>query len=58
MTKTGTTFDHEIPVAVRTPEARSGDLIPQAVLGAFVGIVPIAIGLMVYPALRGSGHGA
>jgi zinc transporter ZupT len=55
VTKTGTTFDHEIPVAVRTPEAHSGQLVPQAVLGAFVGIVPVAIGLMFYPALRGVG---
>jgi zinc transporter ZupT len=55
VTKTGTTFDHEIPVAVRTPEAQSSQLIPQAVLGAFVGIVPVAIGLMFYPALRGVG---
>ncbi len=55
VTKTGTTFDHEIPVAVRTPEAQSSQLVPQAVLGAFVGIVPVAIGLMFYPALRGIG---
>jgi zinc transporter ZupT len=55
VTKTGTTFDHEIPVAVRTPEAHLSQLVPQAVLGAFVGIVPVAIGLMFYPALRGVG---
>ncbi|ANY81213.1 metal transporter [Microvirga ossetica] len=55
VTKTGTTFDHEIPVAVRTPEAHSSQLVPQAVLGAFVGIVPVAIGLMFYPMLRGVG---
>ena len=55
VTKTGTTFDHEIPVAVRTPEAQSSQLVPQAMLGAFVGIVPVAIGLMFYPALRGVG---
>ncbi|QRM35337.1 metal transporter (plasmid) [Microvirga sp. VF16] len=55
VTKTGTTFDHEIPVAVRTPEADSSQLVPQAVLGAFVGIVPVSLGLMFYPALRGVG---
>ena len=27
----------------------------QAVLGAFVGILPVAVGLMFYPALRGAG---
>ncbi|QRM31608.1 metal transporter [Microvirga sp. VF16] len=55
VTKTGTTFDHEVPVAVRTPEFQSSQLVPQAMLGAFVGIVPVAIGLMFYPALRGVG---
>ena len=58
MTKTGTTFDHEIPVAVPTPEAQSNQLVPQAILGAFVGILPVAIGLMFYPVLRGVGRQA
>ena len=55
VTKTGTTFDHEIAVAVPTPRLDSSQLVSQAVLGAFVGIVPVAIGLMFYPALRGVG---
>jgi len=55
VTKTGTTFDHEIPVAVRTPEADSSQLVPQAMLGAFVGLLPVSLGLMFYPLLRGVG---
>ena len=55
VTSTGTTFEHEIPVAVPTPEATSGRLVSQGILGAFVGILPVAIGLMFYPALRGAG---
>lgn len=55
VTNTGATFEHEIPVAVPTPQLTSGSLISQAVLGAFVGILPVAIGLMFYPALRGAG---
>ena len=55
VTRTGATFEHEIPVAVATPVATSGNLIPQAILGIFVGILPVAIGLMFYPALRGAG---
>lgn len=55
VTNTGATFDHEIPVAVATPVATSGTLASQALLGAFVGILPVAIGLMFYPALRGAG---
>ena len=55
VTSTGATFDHQIPVAVPTPEVTSGSLLSQAILGAFVGILPVAIGLMFYPALRGAG---
>jgi zinc transporter ZupT len=56
VSRTGATFEHEIPVAVPTPEAQANQLIPQALLGAFVGILPVAIGLMFYPALRGVGQ--
>jgi zinc transporter ZupT len=56
VTRTGTKFAHEIPVAVATPQADANQLIPQALVGAFVGILPVAIGLMFYPALRGIGQ--
>jgi zinc transporter ZupT len=53
ISRTGATFDHEIEVAVPTPQADANQLVPQAFLGAFVGVFPVAIGLMFYPALRG-----
>ena len=56
VTNTGATFEHEIPVAVATPTPDGRSLIAQALLGVFVGIVPVAIGLMFYPALRGVGR--
>lgn len=56
VTNTGATFEHEIPVAVNTPTASSASLTSQAMIGAFVGILPVAIGLMFYPALRGVGR--
>lgn len=56
VTNTGTAFEHEIPVAVPTPKASAGQLIPQAIVGMIVGILPVAIGLMFYPALRGVGR--
>ena len=52
VTKTGATFEHEIEVAVPTPTPDVNQLRPQALVGAFVGILPVAIGLMFYPALR------
>lgn len=52
VTKTGATFEHEIAVAVPTPKAHGNQLQPQALVGAFVGILPVAIGLMFYPAMK------
>jgi zinc transporter ZupT len=57
VTNTGTTFEHEIAVAVPTPVANAATLWSQMRLGAFVGIVPVAIGLMFFPALHGIGRG-
>jgi zinc transporter ZupT len=56
VTNTGATFEHEIAVAVPTPTRDSISFASQAVLGAFVGLLPVAIGLMFYPALRGVGQ--
>ncbi|WP_269932524.1 metal transporter [Aminobacter sp. HY435] len=56
VTNTGATFAHEIPVAVATPVPDGSSLLSQALLGIFVGIVPVAVGLMFYPALRGVGR--
>lgn len=55
VTNTGATFAREIPVAVATPEPTAANLYSQAILGAFVGILPVAVGLAFYPALRGAG---
>lgn len=52
VTNTGATFDHEIAVAVPTPQATAGQLQAQAMIGILVGIVPVALGLMFYPVLR------
>lgn len=56
VTSTGTLFEHEIPVALPTPTPSSLDIVSQALLGVFVGILPVAVGLMFYPALRGLGR--
>lgn len=52
LSKTGTPFEKEIEVAVATPQSQFGHLGPQAVLGTFVGIVPVVIGMLFYPAMR------
>jgi ZIP family zinc transporter len=55
LSKTGTSFKKDIDVAVATPKAQAGQLVPQALLGIFVGIVPVVIGMLFYPAMRGVG---
>jgi zinc transporter ZupT len=55
VTNTGATFEHEIAVAVPTPQLTAGQLQLQALVGIFVGIVPVAIGLLFFPALRNVG---
>ncbi len=57
VTNTGATFEHEVAVAVPTPVATSGMLLPQAIVGLIVGVLPVAIGLMFYPALRNASRG-
>lgn len=57
VTRTGVTFDHPIAVAVPTPKADPGQLRLQAMVGALVGLLPVALGLMFFPAMRGFGRG-
>ncbi len=56
LSSTGVVFAHEIGVAVPTPKASANQLRPQAKVGAIVGLLPVALGLMFYPALRGVGR--
>ena len=53
LTKTGTPFEFEIALAIARPIAQTGSLWSQAILGFFVGVLPVAFGLMLYPVLRG-----
>ncbi|UPH70412.1 metal transporter [Abyssibius alkaniclasticus] len=57
LTNTGMTFAHEIAVAVATPKPSGPQLRLQAIIGAIVGLLPVALGLMFYPAMRGVGQG-
>lgn len=56
VTDTGATFDHEIAVAVPTPQPTATALGAQAIIGLIVGLLPVSVGLMFYPALRGIGR--
>jgi len=55
LTNTGALFEHSIDVAVATPAMTGERLLFYALIGLFVGVVPIALGMMFYPALRSGG---
>jgi len=49
---TGGTFIHEIPVAVETPEADAGFFGLMALLGIYVGVIPVSLGMLWLPFVR------
>ena len=53
LSSTGTKFEHEIPVALQTPEAGPRHLMIFALIGIFVGVIPVALGLLWFPVVRG-----
>jgi ZIP family zinc transporter len=48
----GITFDHEIPVAMETPAADAASFVAFTLVGLYVGVLPVAIGLLWLPFLR------
>jgi zinc transporter, ZIP family len=56
LTSTGTPFEHEIPVAVETPRVSASQLAAFALIGLYVGVLPVALGLCWFPVLAGLGR--
>ena len=52
ITSTGGTFAHEIPVAVETPTRDLSFFGLMALLGVYVGVIPVALGMLWLPWLR------
>jgi len=52
VTSSGLTFSHEIPVAIATPQPGLRYLGIFGLIGLYVGVIPVAIGLLWYPFLR------
>ncbi len=52
ITNTGLTFDHPIEVAMATPEWSLQRLLSYALLGFYIGVIPVALGLFFYPGLN------
>ncbi len=49
-------FNVEIPVAFRTPQPTQRTFLSFALIGLYVGVIPIALGLLWFPALRQLGR--
>jgi zinc transporter, ZIP family len=52
LTSSGATIEHEIDVAVETPEADAGFFGLMALLGTYVGVIPVALGMLFLPFVR------
>ncbi|HEV2076017.1 MAG TPA: hypothetical protein VGR10_07235 [Thermoleophilaceae bacterium] len=52
LTSSGATVEHEVEVAVATPEADGGFYGLMALLGTYVGVIPVALGMLFLPFLR------
>jgi ZIP family zinc transporter len=55
VTRTGLTFEHEIGVAWPTPQVGMTEIGRLTLGGLFVGVLPVALGMLFYPALRAGG---
>jgi len=55
ITSTGTTADHQIEAAARTPDADLGFYGLMALIGIYVGVIPVAIGMLWLPWIRRTG---
>ena len=49
LTSTGTSFEHEIPVAVETPTPNARFFGVFTLIGLYVGVIPVVIGLLWFP---------
>ncbi len=52
VSETGATTEHEIPVAVQTPTPDGRFYGLMALLGLYVGVIPVALGMLFLPFLR------
>jgi ZIP family zinc transporter len=49
LSSTGTPFVHEIPVAIASPEPDIRYFVTFALIGLYVGVIPVALGLLWFP---------
>jgi ZIP family zinc transporter len=52
VTETGVRVEHEVEAAAETPRLDARTILVYALLGIYIGVIPVAIGLLWFPALR------
>lgn len=58
VSRNGVVFAAEVPVAVESPARDRGTFARFALIGVYVGVIPVALGLLWYPFMRRLGSGA
>ncbi len=56
MTNTGLTFEGEVAVATLTPRPGAREFAGYGLLGIYVGVIPVTLGLLWYPAMKRMGR--
>lgn len=56
VTNTGLTFEGEVPVATLTPNPGRREFAGYGLLGIYIGVIPVALGLLWYPAMKRMGR--
>ncbi len=52
LTSTGLSFTHEVEVAVASPESSGASVAAYGLLGIYVGVIPVMLGMLWYPFMR------
>jgi zinc transporter, ZIP family len=52
LTSTGLTFEHHVEAAALTPEPDSSTFLTYGLLGIYIGLIPVLVGLLWFPSLR------
>ena len=56
VTNTGLTFESEVPIATLTPRPGLREFAGYGLLGVYVGVIPVGLGLLWYPAMKRMGR--
>lgn len=52
LTNTGATFETEVPIALETPTPGREEFLAYGLLGIYVGVIPVGLGMLWFPAMR------